>query len=335
MLKWIYKFSGKELGAGKGPNYPAPGKGFLWILATAPTDAEIKKLKEDFKLKHTTRYFKEKRSVRYSFSPLAFTIVDYYLVNGDSPKKSNVLYWIEKNLVITIVQHEVVPYEETYKRLKDGLEAYPADPAYLLYEIIGDDAEENFDVLERLEREIMRYEHEVMHEEKAAQTIEQVIRMKRELSTMTRIFWGSSKILYEIRKGMTPLKLDERMIRLLDDVSDTFMHQVSVATAQKEMLSDTITIYETTISNRLAQISNTINFSVQRLTVVMLVLTGIATVLTVPNTIATIFGIPYLATGSVAYIVLALIISTAIPVVWFYSYWKSVKSGIRKVGDYK
>lgn len=322
MLKWIYKFSEKEKGTGTGANYPAPAKGFLWILATAPSEAEIKKLKADFGLKFTTRYGKERRSVRYTFSPLAFALVDYYLVNGGKPMKSNVLYWMEKNMIITLMQHEVVPYEDTYRRVKETLGGYSADPAYLLYDIIGDDAEENFDVLERIDNEITGHERDVMQIEKAPATIEKVILLKRELSMMTKVFWGSAKIIHEIRKGMTPLKLDAKMIRLFDDVSDTFIHQVDGVTSQKEMLSDIITIYETTISNRLAQISNKINTSIQRLTIIMLVLTGIGTVLTVPNTVATILGIPYLSSNYLAYILLALLVSTVIPLALFYNYWK-------------
>jgi len=95
----------------------------------------------------------------------------------------------------------------------------------------------------------------------------------------------------------------------------------------KETLTDTITIYQTNISNWLAEISNKINSSIKLLTWVMFLLTGLTLVITVPNTIATIFGIPSfgLSSSVSAYIIELLIASILVPFLLFFVYWRVIK----------
>jgi hypothetical protein len=103
------------------------------------------------------------------------------------------------------------------------------------------------------------------------------------------------------------------------------VHQIEVLNTQKEMLTDAVTISQTFISNKLAELSNKVNMSVKRLTWIMMLLTGVATVLTIPNTVATFFGIPALPVAGVQrHLLWALAISTSVPIIWFYFYWRRI-----------
>ncbi len=103
---------------------------------------------------------------------------------------------------------------------------------------------------------------------------------------------------------------------------------MEMVASQKEVLSDALTIYESVLSNRLAKISNKINRMLKKLTILMFFWTAVATIISIPNTIATIFGIPEwpITGGAWKIIALVLIVFTIVPIMWFYSYWKKFKT---------
>ncbi len=329
MLKWLYRVSKAKHGNGTGLKYPRPKKGgFVWVYAVNPTKEEIAKLAKDFKLKTKKFeiYVKEERSTRYSVRPLSFAIVDYYLDKKEI-KKTKVLYIVGRHYIIIVTPSLIEPINTVFERVREELLHLPEfGIPRIVYEIVDEDTEENYDILELIEARTIELEKSVTESRDLKKVMSEVVRLKRKLSNMSKVFWSSAKMLYGMKKSLIPFGFTGDELGLIDDVHDTFIHQIEVASAQKEMLTDTITIYQATLSNRLAELSNKINVSVKRLTWVMLLFTGIATVLTIPNTIATVFGIPEwpISGAQWRFIALTLLIGTAIPLFWFYNYWKKI-----------
>ena len=121
---------------------------------------------------------------------------------------------------------------------------------------------------------------------------------------MTRRFWASAKIIFAIKKGLTPLVLDKDSANRLDDIYHTFQHQLDIATSQKEMLSDVLDVYSAGISNRMAFISNSLNKT-------MKFLTALTLIIMIPTLLASIYGMNFkfipLADGQYGfYIILGL-----------------------------
>lgn len=321
MIKYLYKFSEKEFGSGSGFNYPKPKKGFLWIHLTKPDQKEITKIRNDFKLADLIfeKFSKEVRSTRYFFKPLTFVMVNYYLKNK-SIEVENVLFIVGENYIITITKTPLPHYDEIYKGVFERIKFFKLNVGYLLHEILDNDAEQNFEVLHEVEIKISQMEKGILVYKKMTEKIKEIIEYKRYLLRMWRRFWGSSKILFSIKKGLTPIKMDENLVRLFDDIHDTFIYQMEIISVQREVLTDALTIYE-------AVIANTINSGIKRLTVIMFIWTAIATVLSIPNTVATIFGIPEwpLTVDVWEFIAFVLVISALVPILWFYLYWKKLK----------
>ncbi|MBU5557480.1 MAG: CorA family divalent cation transporter [Candidatus Aenigmatarchaeota archaeon] len=328
MLKWLYKFSESNFGSGTGTRYPKPTKGFIWIHATAPTVAELSKIRKDFGLadKIFEHFPHEHRSTRYTFRPLTFTIVNYCMVNGRIALE-NILYVVGKNFLLTITKVQLPHFDEIFSDVVAMLRKMPLNVGYVLYHIMDSDSEETYDVLAVNERRITELEKSVLTPEQGGKKITAIVTYKRELLMMWRRFWSSSKIIYSIKKGITPIAMNEELIRLFDDVHDTYIHQMEIVSAQRDTLTDALTIYESVLSNKLATISNRINLTIKRLTYIMFVWTAIATILSIPNTVATIFGIPqWPLTVSVWQIIaLVLLVSAIVPLAWFYLYWKKFK----------
>ncbi len=329
MLRWLYKFSDKKFGSGSGIKYPKPPKGFVWVHVTAPTSAELARIRKDFGIAEAPleRFEREQRSVRYTFKPLTFTIVDYHIAKGQIALE-NIMYAVGTHFLITVTRANLPHFDQIFEDNVSRIKKMPLNVGYLLYEIMDSDSEETYDVLAASERKISELEKSVLLPEQAGKKITAVVNFKRDLLNMWRRFWGSSKILFSIKKGMTPITMDENLTRLFDDVHDTYVHQMEIVSAQRDTLSDALTIYESVLSNKLATISNKVNASIKRLTYIMFVWTAIATILAIPNTVATIFGIPEwpLSVDVWHILALTLVASAIIPMVWFYLYWKKLKS---------
>ncbi len=334
MIKWLYQEDG-ESGSGENANYRIPAKGTIWVCAVSPTEKELSKISKDFSLPiHILKnYNKERRSVRYSFEPFACTFVDYQLLNG-KVERTNVLFFVAKNFLVTILEEPIVAYDTAFSEIDGKIKKEKFSIVEMLAEILDSDIEENYGVLEAIENDIMELQKEIAIK-RTRTHIERVVELRRTLNHISRAFWGSSRITYFLKIGLSSLRPTQVEMRKIDDLHEGFIHQLDMISNMKETLTDTITIYQTNISNWLATISNKINSSIRLLTWIMLLLTGLTLVITVPNTIATIFGIPYLnlSLNSWQFILSLLILGTLLPLLLFYLYWVKVRKMARTAAE--
>ncbi len=291
MLKYMfYREKDEKCIIKEGLDYEIPtGKDFACIFLAKPSEAEISKVTRDFSLKSNgfKTYTKATHSVRYSTQPFQFVFVDYYLEN-DKIDHTRILFMLEKNyLIISVPVYSKYHDELFYKIVEDFKRKENGNIGYLLYSFLAEDTEENYDVLEFTEKKIIDLEKRLIREnEKILVDAEDILKLKRELFRMTRRFWASAKIIFAIKKGLTPVTLDKETLNLLDDVYDTFHHQLDIASAQKDMLSDALEVYATSISNNLAFISNNLSKIMKRLT-------AFTVILMVPTLIAGIYGMNF------------------------------------------
>ncbi|MDP3741897.1 MAG: CorA family divalent cation transporter [Candidatus Micrarchaeota archaeon] len=295
---------------------------FVWVYAPDPSQAELAEIEKKFNIQKEVfqRYSHETKSKKYSSNPLAFVMVDYY-VEKEQIQNSRLLFILKENALITIVPKKSEYYDYLFERVLEALRLRKekATITWLLYDFLEEDIEDNYEVLQKTEEMISKFEETVI-DANTQGSAKEIVRFKRELFKMRRRFWASAKIVFLMRKGLTPVKIDQDAAILLDDVYDTLIHQLDIMSTQHEMLTDVLTIYSTKISNEISK-------RVKKLTYITLVLTGIGAVLTVPNTIATIFGIPYfpreLGEGIAWEYILALLgISTIISTYFLYRYWQ-------------
>jgi magnesium transporter len=287
MLKYAYYQKGKPI-IGEGLNYVVPTNGdFLWLYLSKPDIEELNKIVTDFSLdlKTLQEFNRASHSKRYSTTPFQFVFADYF-IEKDKIKSTRIFFILGKNFFITVAPQHYDYYTELFDRIVQEL-AYcknGKNMAHLLYHFLEEDTEENYDVLEKTEAQIIHLESGVVNSKEV--NVREIVALKRELFHMTRRFWASAKIIFAIKKGITPLVLDKQGANLLDDIYHTFQHQIDMATAQKEMLSDVLDVYTVSLSNRLANISNGLNHT-------MKFLTALTVIIMVPNLIASIYGMNF------------------------------------------
>jgi len=285
MLKYWCRTKEKCL-KGTGLNYCQNAE-LQWIMVIEPSKEEIDALSKDFEInkKYFERYAKEIRAIKYSNTPLIFTLIDYYLDN-DEIKKSRLLFAIFGNAIIT-VSHNGKGYFP--KLFDDVCEKFEAEKGkhieMLLYDFLDRDISENYDILTRIDDDIANLEVSALKYSEGKK-IREIISLKRELNKMSRRIWSTAKIIFAIRKEVTPLRINTEGRMALDEIYENLIHQMDILGSQKESLIDALTIYETTVSNQLAIINNDLNTVMKRLTTLMLLLM-------VPSLIASIYGMNF------------------------------------------
>lgn len=284
MLKYLV-YSKEKFKKGSGLDYPK-NEELTWILATNPTEEELRAIERDFELyNYLGRYSKETRSLKYSNDPLILALVDYYL-EGSNIAKSRILCFINPKTVLIITETGEKYFSELFDTICERFEKErKKDINRLFYDFLDRDINENYDILTKIDDDTSRLEVASLryNDEK---NIQNIINLKRELNKMTRRFWSTAKIIFSIRKETTALKLTPDGMHILDEIYENLIHQIDILSTQKESLIDALTIYETTVSNQLAKTNNDINVVMKRLTILTLLLM-------IPTLIAGIYGMNF------------------------------------------
>jgi len=127
-----------------------------------------------------------------------------------------------------------------------------------------------------------------MADEKGGIDLAGLFSRKRHLIALHKVFWRERDIIHEFKNThLQFLKPDKPQQARLDDLYNTLLFDINSLENLRELLTDGLDIHHTMVSNR-------INKSIEKLTLVTVWLTILATVSAFPNTIATILGIPYL-----------------------------------------
>lgn len=216
-------------------------------------------------------------------------IFDYFVENG-SIGSARLLFIIKDNLLVMVANKNSKFYHELFENVSTRIEKNTAknkSTARILHTFLQEDIEENYDVIQKLEEEISRLQDKAAnYETTQVASVQEIVKLKRKIFKMSRRFWASTKIIFLLKAGFTNVKIDAETSKMLVDVHDTFLHQIDIATAQKEMLSDVMNIYSTGINNRLASISNDLNH-------IMKQLSSFALILLIPTLIASIYGMNF------------------------------------------
>jgi magnesium transporter len=318
MLKYMLYKNGK-CRTGTGLKYTVPsGKDFIWILMEKPGRDEIEKVEKDFKINKRLfdSYAKERRSSRYSINPLIFVFIDYYLENKEI-RNSHILFALKENCLIITLPVVSRYHQELFDKIVQKIrEARIKSLARVMYEFLTDDVNENYDVLEEVDNIIAVMEHKTLANSKKMANIEEIVNFKRKIFKMSRRFWASAKIIFLLRKGLAPIKLDRESAMLMEDVYNTYMHQIDILSSERETLSDILSIYTANTSNRLAVISNDLN-------IVMKKLTSLTVIIMVPTLIAGVYGMNfhYMPELSSEYGYPAIIIAMLVVILLLYSFF--------------
>ena len=240
-----------------------------------------------------------------------------FIVTGDSrTQTSPVLIFMKKDLIVTIHDDYGGKITKLYNYSNSLMRQLPKEPeqwadrqTILLFRLMDEVSETNFSTLRTIVEQAEQLEIDLAGSRQTDRDVTvELSNMKRSLLTFLNAVWATHDTVRNVKFG------DPDMITDDDDVLEKFEvilgrldRQIQMAENVMEIIATGATIIQTETSNQLTKL--------------IVWLTVAATAVLVPNTIATIFGIPDLQI-SWTWIIPILVVSTLISVIVTYRWTK-------------
>jgi len=182
-------------------------------------------------------------------------------------------------------------------------------PSLVAYYILDEIVATNFEHLEKIEDVTAETEEHVLGRPNQA-TLKEIFKLKSRLVSFNKVLWYERGLIFNLKKCEADC-LTAKARNLFDTTHEYLARQIDIVETYREILSDAINAYLSTVSNR-------INASIRRLTFVMFYLTIITTITSFPNTVATFFGISQFGQTDALIVFVALMLSIILPFVWLW-----------------
>ena len=240
-----------------------------------------------------------------------------FIVTGDSrTQTSPVLIFMKKDLILTIHDDYGGKITKLYNYSNSLMRKLPKEPeqwadrqTILLFRLMDEVSETNFSSLRIIIEQAEQLEIDLAGSRQTERDIgSEISNMKRSLLTFLNAVWATHDTVRNVKFGDPDMLTDD------DDILEKFEvilgrldRQIQMAENVMDIISTGVTIIQTETSNKLTKL--------------IVWLTVAATAVLVPNTVATILGIPDLHI-SWSWIAPILIISTLISAIVTYRWTK-------------
>jgi len=240
-----------------------------------------------------------------------------FIVTGDSrTQTSPVLIFMKKDLIVTIHDDYGGKITKLYNYSNSLMRKLPKEPeqwadrqTILLFRLMDEVSETNFSSLRTIVEQAEQLEIDLAGPRQVERDVGfEISNMKRSLLTFLGAVWATHDTVRNVKFGDPDMLTDD------DDILEKFEvilgrldRQIQMAENVMDIISTGVTIIQTETSNKLTKL--------------IVWLTVVATAVLVPNTVATIFGIPDLEI-SWSWIAPILIISTLISAIVTYRWTK-------------
>ena len=243
-----------------------------------------------------------------------------FIVTGDSrTQTSPVLIFVKKDLIVTIHDDYGGKITKLYNYSTSLMRKLPKEPeqwadrqTILLFRLLDEVSETNFSILRTIIEQAEQLEIDLAGSRQADRDVGfELSNMKRSLLTFLNAVWATHDTVRNLKYGDPDMLTDD------DDILEKFEvilgrldRQIQMAENVMEVIATGITVIQTETSNKLTKL--------------IVWLTVAATAVLVPNTIATIFGIPGLEI-SWTWVIPILLVSTLISAVVTYRWTKQFR----------
>jgi magnesium transporter len=214
-------------------------------------------------------------------------------VNEFDVKVFPLLILVRKNLVVTIHPHDVIRLEKLYRYadifMKKIRQDLPANDklTILITRLLDENNERNFMGLRAIEEEgdeLGKYMVDV--QAPRTEIGNDIYKMKHGLIMYLNTLWASLDVVNSLRYGDAEVITDnQKLLARIGILGDDVSRNIALAEHMSEVLASGLEVLQTIYNNQLQVLNNRLAFLAAWLAV-------LATVVMVPNTLATIFGMP-------------------------------------------
>lgn len=243
-----------------------------------------------------------------------------FIFTGESrTQTSPCLIFMKKDLILTIHDDyggkitKLYNYTDTLMRkLPQAPESWAERQTMLLFRLLDEVSETNFSVLRSIVERAEQVEIDLAGARQISRDLSlELSNMKRSVLSFLNAVWATHDIVRNLKYG------DPDMISDDDDILEKFEVVLATLDRQIQMAENVLEVISTGITAINTESSN-------QLTKLIVWLTVAATAVLVPNTLATVFGIPDLHI-SYMWVIPILVIATGISVVVTYRWTKQYR----------
>ena len=252
-----------------------------------------------------------------------------FIITGDSRTQTTpILIFMKKDLIVTIHDDYGGKIAKLYnysnslmRKLPKESEQWANRQTILLFRLMDEVSETNFSILRTILEQAEQLEVDLSGSRQSDRNVsDELSNMKRSLLTFLGAVWATHDTVRNVKYGDPDMLTDD------DDILEKFEvilgrldRQIQMAENVMEIISTGVTVIQTETSNQLTKL--------------IVWLTVAATAVLVPNTIATVLGIPDLNV-SLTWVVPILIISTVISAVVTYRWTKQWRVNPFRTGKF-
>jgi magnesium transporter len=252
-----------------------------------------------------------------------------FIITGDSrTQTSPILIFMKKDLIVTIHDDYGGKIAKLYnyssslmRKLPKESEQWADRQTILLFRLMDEVSETNFSILRTILEQAEQLEIDISGARQMDRNIsDELSNMKRSLLTFLGAVWATHDTVRNVKYGDPDMLTDD------DDILEKFEvilgrldRQIQMAENVMEIISTGATIIQTETSNQLTKL--------------IVWLTVAATAVLVPNTIATVLGIPDLNI-SLSWVIPILIVSTVISAIVTYRWTKQWRVNPFRTGKF-
>ena len=281
----------------------------IWLEMVDPTKEELQKVSEISEIPLDFLEFPLPSNIVNLRLEPEFGVINFVVVREifEAREINPVVIALSKDFLVTIAKNED---QRIINLAKERLHKVKLDPTsvavfYILDEIVAD----HFGLLEKIEDLAAKLEEEVV-QKADSNLVKRILNTKSRLTSFNKILWYERGLVFNLKKSEGKY-LSVKAKGLFDTTHEYLTRQIDIVETYREILSDSINAYLSTVSNR-------INFSIRALTLVTLYLTIITTITSFPNTVATFFGIAQFGNTNPWLIFAIIILSILLPSLWLW-----------------
>ncbi len=282
----------------------------IWLELVDPTAEEIQAISDKTEIPTRFLHIPEAEGKINLRLEQDFTVINFIILKSIVTTKEThpIVMIFTKNFLVTVIKKSDQSIIDVAKQRMSKPNVDP--PAEVAYFIMDEIISDHFIHLEKIEEFTSNLEEEVVGQT-AHSTLRKILKLKSRLISLNKILWYERGIIFKL-KTAGDSSISARVRVMFDSTHDDLTRQIDIVETYREILSDSINVH-------LSAVSNKINFSIQSLTVVIFYLTIITTITSFPNTIATFFGISQFGNTNIVIILVAIVLSTILPLLWL---WK-------------
>lgn len=281
----------------------------VWLELVNPTNEELQEVSA--KIGVSKNFLELPKTVDYIKLRLEDDLVgiNFVMLKDDiaTEEYDPIVIIFSKSLLVTVLKSADQRAIAMAKARMNKIKVDP--PSQVAFLIIDEIVSGHYGQLEKLEELTSHVEEEVV-ERTTQDTLKKIFNLKTKLVGFNKTLWYERGLIFNL-KTCGDTCMPTKIQTLFNTTHEDLTRQIDIVETYREILSDAINVH-------LSAVSNKINLSIQSLTVVIFYLTVITTLTAFPNTVATFFGISQFGNTNVGIILIAIVLSTILPLLWLW-----------------